>query len=256
MAGENGKGFGAVAADIRRLAERSKEQASFINRLVRSIREDIGAVAVSMQDTQRETSGGAQLTQEASIALGSIFAAIENQAREIDGINQVATQQLESTSAVVNLMHEIAESTRQSNASTRSASENMERLARLVEQLRSSVEAFKLREDQNYLAPGTSSGISVDEPQNASGQQLSGLFRTVTATAQPMYSNNSDNLNADEAYALRQLPGPSQLVSNSQANNWGWNDANTRPASNGQQSFGEGNGYNNSYQPDYNNSNW
>ena len=32
MAGENGKGFGAVAADIRRLAERAKEQVSSITR--------------------------------------------------------------------------------------------------------------------------------------------------------------------------------------------------------------------------------
>ncbi|HEU5226667.1 MAG TPA: methyl-accepting chemotaxis protein, partial [Ktedonobacteraceae bacterium] len=49
MAGENGKGFGAVAADIRRLAERAKDQAGTITRIVRSVREDIGAVAVSMQ---------------------------------------------------------------------------------------------------------------------------------------------------------------------------------------------------------------
>lgn len=261
MAGENGKGFGAVAADIRRLAERSKEQAGFINRLVRSIREDIGAVAVSMQDTQRETSGGAQQTQEASIALGSIFAAIENQAREIDGINQVATQQLESTSAVVNLMHEIAESTRQSNASTRNASENMERLARLVEQLRSSVEAFKLRENQNYIAPGSAPSISVDEAQNASVPQLSGLFRTVTATAQPMYSNNSDGgYLGDDVYALRQLPGPGQLVSNPQSNDWGWNNASASPNNNGQQLFNEAqpnnNSYNNGFNSDFNSSNW
>src|SRR6266699_1748000 len=42
MAGENGKGFGAVAADIRRLAERAKDEASSVARIVRSVREDIG----------------------------------------------------------------------------------------------------------------------------------------------------------------------------------------------------------------------
>src|SRR5579885_3221193 len=36
MAGENGKGFGAVAADIRRLAERAKEEAGSIARIVRT----------------------------------------------------------------------------------------------------------------------------------------------------------------------------------------------------------------------------
>ena len=38
MAGENGKGFAAVAADIRRLAERAKDQASTITKIVRSVR--------------------------------------------------------------------------------------------------------------------------------------------------------------------------------------------------------------------------
>src|SRR2546421_6008262 len=141
MAGENGKGFGAVAADIRRLAERAKDQTSMIGRIVRGIREEIGAVAVSMQDTERETSAGTQLTQEAGIALESIFSAVEHQAREIENINDMAAQHLQSSSNVVQIMRGISSTTQQSTMSTREASHNMERLARLVEQLRASVEA-------------------------------------------------------------------------------------------------------------------
>ncbi len=44
MAGENGKGFSAVAADIRRLAERAKEETNIVTRIARSIREDIAAI--------------------------------------------------------------------------------------------------------------------------------------------------------------------------------------------------------------------
>jgi methyl-accepting chemotaxis protein len=149
MAGENGKGFGAVAADIRRLAERAKEQASTITRIVRSVREDIGAVAVAMQDTERETRIGTKLTQETGIVLESIFVVVEQQATEIEYINQMATQHLQSSSAVVQIVQAVSESTRQNVLSTRDASQNVERLARLVEQLRASVEAFKLREAQN-----------------------------------------------------------------------------------------------------------
>src|SRR5437899_8306100 len=65
MAGENGKGFGAVAADIRRLAERSKEQTNIITRIVRGVIEDIGAAALAMSETERETSQGTLLAQEA-----------------------------------------------------------------------------------------------------------------------------------------------------------------------------------------------
>ncbi len=182
MAGENGRGFGAVAADIRRLAERAKDQASMIGRIVRSVREDIGAAAVSMQDTERETSAGAKLTEEAGIALESIFSAVEHQAREIENINQMATQQLQSSSNVVQIMRSISNTTQQSTMSTRETSQNMERLARLVEQLSSSVEAFKLRENQGFYAPNSNVSVTpTDEQENQ--LSMSGVFRTVTSTA-------------------------------------------------------------------------
>jgi methyl-accepting chemotaxis protein len=184
MAGENGKGFGAVAADIRRLAERAKDQANMITKIVRSVREDIGAVAVSMQDTERETSAGSQLTQEAGIALESIFSAVEHQAIEIENINQVAIQQLQSSSAVEQIMRGVSATTQQSTLSTRDASQNMDRLARLVEQLRASVEAFKLRENQGYYTPNLNVNVApVNEYDNQ--MTVSGVFRTVTSTAQP-----------------------------------------------------------------------
>src|SRR5438309_11817699 len=185
MAGENGKGFGAVAADIRRLAERAKDQASMIGRIVRGVREEIGAVAVSMQDTERETSSGTQLTQEAGVALESIFAAVEHQAREVENINQMAAQQLQSSSNVVQIMRAISTTTQQSTLSTRDASRNMDRLARLVEQLRASVEAFKLRESQGYYVP-PSSNVSITSDDNQDNHlTVSGIFRTVTSTALP-----------------------------------------------------------------------
>ncbi len=184
MAGENGKGFGAVAADIRRLAERAKEEASTVTRIVRSIREDIGAVAVAMQDTEHETSVGAKLTQEAGATLGSIFAAIDHEAEEIENISLMTTQQLQSSGAIVQIMQGVSDTTEQSSTSTRDASQNMERLARLVEQLRASVEAFKLREDQNYYAP-TQFDITPIENEQNNQMTVSGIFRTVTGAAQP-----------------------------------------------------------------------
>src|SRR5437588_7506474 len=123
MAGENGKGFGAVAADIRRLAERAKDQAGSIARIVRGVREDIGAVAVSMRDTERETSTGSQLAPEAGTSLESIFAAVEHQAREVENINQMAAQQLQSSNTVVQIMQGVSNSTQQSSMSTREAAQ-------------------------------------------------------------------------------------------------------------------------------------
>src|SRR5438034_3141642 len=190
MAGENGKGFGAVAADIRRLAERAKDQANSIGRIVRGVREDIGAVAVSMRDTERETSAGAQLAQEAGTSLESIFGVVERQANEIAAINQMAAQQLQSSSAVVQIMQTVSDSTQQSSASTRDAAQNIERVARLAEQLLASVEAFKLRENLNYYAPMGNVTITPEE-EYQNQLSISGAFRTVTSSA---YSSNNNAL--------------------------------------------------------------
>ena len=137
-------------------------------------------MAVSMQETQRETAVGTKLTREAGIALESIFAAVEHQAREIENINQMGMQQLQSSSTIVHIMHTVSESTQQAGLSTREASQNMERLARLVEQLRASVEAFKLREDQGHKAFAAHSAM--DDIMN-SQLTTSNAMRTVTATA-------------------------------------------------------------------------
>ncbi len=187
MAGDNGKGFGAVAADIRRLAERAKEQATSIGRIVRNVRDEIGAVAVSMRDTERETASGAKLAEEAGTSLESIFTVIERQAREIDVINQMAMQQQQSSNNVVQIMQGVSESTQDSSSSTREAAQNMERIARLAEQLLASVEAFKLREGLNYFTPNAGENRLEEEGVLT----MSGAFRTVTATVQPVSNGNN-----------------------------------------------------------------
>lgn len=194
MAGENGKGFGAVAADIRRLAERSKEQVSSITKIVRNVREEVNDLSISMQDTERETLSGTRVSQEAGDSLESIFTAIEQQAREIENINRVATQQLQSSNAAVHIMRGVSVSTQQSSASTRDASANMERLARLVEQLRSSVEAFKLRDNQGYFVPNAHVSLEQDSDNQMT---VSGIFRTVSGGAHtPQLSNSAFAPNA------------------------------------------------------------
>jgi len=225
MAGENGKGFGAVAADIRRLAERSKDQASSIARIVRSVREDIGAAAVSMQDTERETFAGTQLTQEAGLALESIFSAVEYQAREIENINQAAVQQLQASSNVVQIMRSISNLTHQSNISTRSASQNTERLARLVEQLRASTEAFKLRDNQGYYNSPSNVSVSFDDEQD-NQLSVSGIFRTVSASALAPGMGQQQALpparQADVYAPYPPLPAP---YNGEYGQNGGWNDS-------------------------------
>lgn len=148
MAGEHGKGFGAVAVDIRRLAERAKEQSALVVQIVRNVLEDINGAALSMQETKRETGSGTQVVREVGKVLDQLFSAVEQQASEIEMINQVATQQLQTSTRVVQVMQMASDSTQQSSVITRSGTQQMERLAQLAGQLLVSVDVFRLQEDR------------------------------------------------------------------------------------------------------------
>jgi methyl-accepting chemotaxis protein len=163
MAGENGKGFGAVAIDIRRLAERSKEQSTIIAQIMRNVLDDIHSAALSMRETTQESATGTQIAQEVGNALEMMFSAVEHQAGEIELTNQVATQQLQSSARVVKIMQRVFDATRQNSIITRVVTQEMEELAQVAGQLLVSVEVFKLREDRpypsQYLTPvNTSNG--------------------------------------------------------------------------------------------------
>jgi methyl-accepting chemotaxis protein len=146
MAGDHGKGFGAVAVDIRRLAERAKEQSALIVQIVHNVLEEINAVTVSIQETKRDTAMGTQIAQEVGKALDQLFSAVEHQAGEIEATNQVAIEQVQISTRVAQIMQHVSDSSRNSSEITKTVTQQMERLAQLAGQLLSSVEVFKLRE--------------------------------------------------------------------------------------------------------------
>ena len=148
MASENEKAFGAVAADIRRLAEITRGQTTTIGKLVRDVLEDIHAATLSMKETEQEAAAGTQLTDQVGKALEAIFAVVEHQADEIENTNQLARQQLLSSTTVIQIMHAVSASGRESVGGTREAIKQVERLAQLAGQLLTSVEVFKLREER------------------------------------------------------------------------------------------------------------
>lgn len=166
MAGESGKGFRAVADDIRRLAEDAKIQAQSITQLVRAVRDDISALGISMKDTERETQAGTVLTQQTGLSLDGIFTVVDRQAQEIAIINQAAKQQSQSSNTVVQIMQNVSNSTQQNTTTTHIVEKSMERLAQQAQQLQASVGAFKLRE--------TTVGRTTERPQpNGDSYRLS-----------------------------------------------------------------------------------
>ncbi|GCE31684.1 hypothetical protein KDA_71680 [Dictyobacter alpinus] len=146
MAGENGKGFGAVAESIRRLAETAKAQTTQISRIVQSVFDEINQVSTAMQETERETASGAALVEETDTTLQMIFRLVEQQAQDTESINQRIQYLLQSATDVAEIMQDVSITTQQSGTSVRAVAQEMNHLAAQAEQLLSIVGVFKLKE--------------------------------------------------------------------------------------------------------------
>jgi methyl-accepting chemotaxis protein len=182
MVGEQGKGFGALAADIRRQAERAKDQAGMVSHIMHEVQMDIAEVASSIKDAEQETAMGLRLTRVTGVALEAVFAASDHQSREIENINQIAMQQLKSCSSIIQTMKEVTESAQHNSQSTQEAAQHMERLGQLVEQLLASVAIFKLRDDLSYYLPKPIPSSIELEPIYENLPTVSGIFRRINVT--------------------------------------------------------------------------
>jgi methyl-accepting chemotaxis protein len=78
-AGEHGKGFGVVASEVRKLADRSREAVEQIEHLLKKNQEDISVAAALMRDGTTKVEEGMSLSSEA----GETLSRIVNAAREI-----------------------------------------------------------------------------------------------------------------------------------------------------------------------------
>jgi methyl-accepting chemotaxis protein len=180
MAGENGKGFRAVAVDIRRLAERAKEQTTIITQIVNSFFEDIGASTNAIKEAENETEIGSHLVQEAGTAFQNMFSVVEQQATEIESINHVAIQQLQSSDAVVLVMQNVSDMTQKASSITHNAAREMEHLAQLAAKLQTSVEVFKIRDDREQ-----DQQVVVSEQQDSYRQALFDAPTPIPAISAP-----------------------------------------------------------------------
>jgi methyl-accepting chemotaxis protein len=155
MGGEINRGFGVVATEIRRLAERTEEAVHQITRLVRTVQGDIYTVITMTEQTAYEFNSLAQLTDEANRALQMIWTGVAQQAKDIDNITQVASWQESVASVaagVIRGMGTMAKSMGEIAHGQQSAARNLSEISR---SLQASIAAFRLPPElQPALPPG------------------------------------------------------------------------------------------------------
>jgi twitching motility protein PilJ len=151
-AGEAGRGFGVVAEEVQRLAERSTNATKRIEALVKTIQADTNEAVISMEKSTTEVVNGAGLAEKAGEALDEIETVSARLAELISGISEAAGQVTEMASRVSTAMTAINEITAQTSETSVTTAASVAKLDQLAQELQQSVAGFRLPE-QTFNSP-------------------------------------------------------------------------------------------------------
>jgi methyl-accepting chemotaxis protein len=143
-AGEAGRGFSIVAAEMRRLAENVMESTKEIKNLISEIREATHAAKEASDGNKRTASEGEKLGGSAITSIGGILTGIQDTSDAARVIHLATQQQRTATEQVVQSMSEIEEVTRQAQTGSRQATGAASELTKLAERLAELVKRFKV----------------------------------------------------------------------------------------------------------------
>ena len=143
-AGEAGRGFSVVAAEVQRLAERSAEATKQISTLVRTIQGDTQDAVSAMERSTNGVVEGANLSNVAGQSLREIEQVSRELAALIGSISVSTQVQTDMAREVAVTMTDILRITRQTTEGTQRTAASVADVAGLAAGLKASVSGFKL----------------------------------------------------------------------------------------------------------------
>ena len=149
MAGEAGRGFAVVADEVQRLSERVTGATKQIETLVSAIQTDTNEAVISMEQTTSQVINGAQLAQNAGVALEEIEEVSSNLAGLIHSISDTAKTQAASAAQISSRMKVIRDITIQTSSGTSATAGSIGDLAEMALEMRKTVSGFRLQETES-----------------------------------------------------------------------------------------------------------
>lgn len=144
MAGDAGRGFAVVADEVQRLAEQSANSTKQIETLVKTIQGEINEAGTRMEESIQRVVHGTRLADGAHGKLEEIKSVSTELAELVQAISMAAKQQAESSENISKTMQEVARISSQASLQGRQTADSIAKLAKTSDELRESVEAFKL----------------------------------------------------------------------------------------------------------------
>lgn len=138
-AGEHGKGFTVVSAEIRKLADQSKQSAEKINTLVSDIQNAINSTVMATDTGTKTVQEGVQIAEETAEAFTGVTEAINNVVVNSQQISLNAKQQATAIQQVVTAISSLNQSAQETAAGIEQVKEGTYRLNDIVVKLRTIV---------------------------------------------------------------------------------------------------------------------
>ena len=140
-------GVNKYIEEVERLAERAIEATKQIDTLIRTIQTETTEAVAAMEATTNEVVTGSKLAEEAGRALSEMEIVSARLAELSQTISLASKQQAEGSEDLARSMSNIAAVTQETAVGTQQAAVSINSLARLADELRESVSAFKLPSD-------------------------------------------------------------------------------------------------------------
>jgi PAS domain S-box-containing protein len=143
-AGDAGRGFGVVADEVRRLADRSTEATRAATVVVEGIVTEIHAVLEAMQTSMSEVRNGRDRAEQSQASLKEIADLARRSADLSAEISASATEQAQATRTIAEAMQGIVNMTEQSSAGVKETSRAAGDLVSLSEHLTGAIARFNI----------------------------------------------------------------------------------------------------------------
>jgi methyl-accepting chemotaxis protein len=143
-AGEHGKGFAVVAAEVRSLAEQSRQATAQVKSILSEIQRATNTTVMATEEGTKEVDRGVQLAAQTGEVIGQLARVIDESAQAAAQMVAGGRQQATGVEQIALAMRNINQATAQSLGSTRQAEKAARDLSDLARGLGEIVESYRL----------------------------------------------------------------------------------------------------------------